>query len=255
MEQFVVAIPSYQRAGKQSTAEYMHKIGLPKDSVYIFVQTEQDYEAYKKHEEIANVVYASADSVPKARNNILRHFDCNILMMDDDVRRISIMRKKLEPINSREQFANIFNKCFAHTAKNGSGVFGIYPVYNEFFMSPTISTKVTVNTVVGFTKGFKLMFDERYTAKEDIELCARILHNGGRVCRHNYLAVDAKHRTNSGGCYEAWHSDENKKAVKRLCMSYPEILAPQSKNEKEVRVIIKDKKIQLAGTKGEKREN
>jgi len=246
MENFIIAIPSYNRPERQITLEYLEILNIPKDRIFTFVQTADDYEAYQKYAGMSNIILARANTVTEARNNILRHFDCNILMLDDDIRRISIIKKgKLAPVESREMFARIINNCFDHTKRNGGKIFGIYPVYNEYFMSPTISTKVTVNTVIGFAEGFDMKFDERYKTKEDIELCSRILRNGGRVFRHNYIAVDAKHRTNSGGCYKTWHSDENEKVVKRLCITYPEILAPQSKNAQEVRVIIKDTKIPL----------
>lgn len=250
MENFVIAIPSYKRPESQATVEYISGMGVPKERIYIFTQTQDDYEAYQKYAGVSQIVYAEAKSVTEARNNILCNLDGNILMMDDDIRRISIMKAgNLEPITEREMFAKIINECFEKTKKARAEIFGVYPVYNEYFMSPTISTKVTVNTVMGFAEGFDKKFDEQYTTKEDIELCSRILHNGGKVLRFNYLAVDAKHRTNAGGCYDVWHSDENRKTVKRLCVAYPEILAPQAKKPEEVRVIAKDVKIPIRRSK------
>jgi len=250
MESFIVAIPSYQRAEKQATVDYLSGLGIPKERIYIFVQTAKDRTEYGKYSDRANVVLAAADGIAKARNNILRHFAGakNILMMDDDISRVSRMRKgKLVGIDTREEFAETFNRCFGMTQRRGGPLFGIYPVHNAFFMSQSISTAVTVNTVIGFLRGERLEFDESYKAKEDLELCARVLDGGRPVMRYNFLAMNAKHRTNAGGCHDAWHSDENRIAVERLCAAYPEIFAPHAKKADEVRVILKDEgKIDLA---------
>lgn len=249
MESYTVAIPSYQRAGKQGTLEYLAALGVPKDRIYIFVQTEDDRDAYQQHAGQANIVYAAADGIAKARNNILRHFGGakNVLMMDDDISAIGILRRgQLADIQSREELAENINRCFKVAQKHRAQVFGLYPVYNAFFMSRTISTAVTVNTVVGFCAGFDMRMNETYKAKEDIELCARILNSGGSVFRYNFLAVKAKHRTNAGGCCDTWKSDENRKAAQRLCRTYPAILAPHARKPDEVRVIAKDdRKIDL----------
>lgn len=245
---FNIAIPSYHRSGKQDTLTYLTTLGVPKDRIFIFVQDKDDYSAYQQYKDQCNIVFAEADCVTKARNNILNTLSTNLVMMDDDIRRISVLKDKhLVPLEDKASFDKIFDDCFKHTKDNKGKMFGIYPVYNDYFMSQTVSTRVTVNTVLGFTENFGLRFDERYKAKEDIELCARILKAGGNVFRYNYLTVDAKHRTNDGGCHKEWHSGENEKAVKMLCLSYPTILKP--KKADEVRVIIKDKKIKRNGGK------
>ncbi len=243
MENFIMAIPSYRRSDKQITVDYLSKLGIPKERIYIFVQTAKDKEEYKRHEHKATVVLAAANGVATARNNILRHFagTANILMMDDDISTISKLRNdKLIAIETRDEFAKLFNKCFAMAQKRKTPLFGIYPVHNAFFMSQSISTAVTVNTVIGFVRGYEMLFDESYKTKEDIELCARILDGGGEVLRYNFLAPNAKHRTNAGGCFETWHSNENVKTVERLCRKYPKILAPQCNKPHEVRVLLKD---------------
>lgn len=248
MQKFIMAIPSYQRAEAQGTLEYLSGIGIPKDRIYIFVQTESDWISYQKYESRCNVVFAAADGIAKARNNILRYFKgrFDIFMLDDDVSYIGRLRKNtIYPIQRKEEFEETIERCFEQARKKAAPMWGVYPVNNAFFMQKSISTKVTVNTAVGFTKGQILTFNETFTAKEDIELCARILHFGGTILRYNFLSVNAKHRTNTGGCYEAWHSSEHKATVARLCKMYPDVLAPNSRKPNEVRMVLKDRKIQL----------
>lgn len=248
MEKYIIAIPSYQRAEKQITLDYLHRLGIPRELIYIFVQTAADQAAYSQHEGRATIVYAAANSIAAARNNILKYFAGvkNIVMMDDDISAISKLNgNKLVPIENRAELADTLNRCFGVALSHNSPLFGLYPVHNAFFMSKTISTAVTVNTVLGFAKGHSIRFDESYKAKEDIELCGRIINSGGKVVRINFLAPNAKHRTNSGGCHDTWASSANRAAVERLCKAYPKIFAPHSTKPDEVRVIHKDLKINL----------
>ena len=251
-----MAIPSYQRSEAQVTLKYLCGIGIPKERIYVFVQTEHDYKKYQKYEDRCSVIFAPADGVAKARNNILRYFkgQQDILMLDDDVSYLGRLHvDKIAPIKKAEEFDETIGKCFEQTRRFMAPMFGVYPVNNAFFMQRSISTKVTVNTVVGFLRGQILTFNETFSAKEDIELCARVLHEGKSILRYNFLSVNAKHRTNVGGCYEAWHSTAQKETVTRLCRMYPDILAPNNTKPNEVRMVLKDRKIHI-GKKGDKRQ-
>ena len=232
----------------QGTLDYLTEMGIEKDRIYIFVQTEQDNADYQIYADRCNIVYAPADGIAKARNNILRHFkgQRDVFMFDDDVSYIGRLKgDSITPIKDKDEFDETIGRCFEQARRKAVPIWGVYPVNNAFFMQKSISTKVTVNTAVGFTKGQILTFNETFAAKEDIELCARILNAGGVVLRYNFLSVNAKHRTNAGGCFEAWHTTANKTTAVRLCKMYPNILGPNSKKPEEVRMILKDKKIHL----------
>ena len=243
----IYGIPSYKRSDKQETLEFLLRMGVPEDIIYIFVQTEEDYELYtNNYANKCHVIYRTADSVSKARNNILNYFEGkdNLMMLDDDVSCFAVGSKgvKFREIKAGKQFFDTVDRMFSITAQLHGQMFGLYPVYNEFFMGNDISTKVTVNTVLGFPKGFQFRFNENYRAKEDIELCGRILSSGGRVIRFNNLAFKAKHRTNPGGAYDAWHSNINEKLSSELALIYPDVFAIKKNNTSEVRMVMKDEK-------------
>lgn len=248
MEQFVMAIPSYKRADKQGTLEYLAGMGMEKDRIYIFVQTEEDYLAYQKYTDRCHVIYRPADGVAKARNNILRYFkgQTDLFMLDDDVSYIGRLKgKEVKPIQDKSQFEATIARCFEQARKVAAPMWGVYPVNNAFFMQKSISTQVTVNTAVGFPRGQVLNFNETFEAKEDIELCARVLSKKQKILRFNFLSVNAKHRTNPGGCFDAWHSLAHVTTVARLSRMYPDILTASRKKPNEVRMVLKDKKIHL----------
>ena len=239
-------IPSYKRAEKQETLAFLRSMGVPAEDIFIFVQTEDDHISYEnRYGSLCNIVFVPAEGVAEARNNILEFFGDreNILMMDDDVSSFAVgsKGKKFVEIQAA-QFESVVKRMFDINAQLHGRMFGMYPVWNEFFMSNDISTKVTVNTVLGFPKGFSLRFNEKYKAKEDIELCGRILSSGGRVVRFNNIAYKAKHRTNPGGAYDAWHSDINKRLSSELELIYPDVFSVKSNNPNEVRLVKRDEK-------------
>lgn len=237
------AIPSYLRSDKQETVDYLRSVGIPKERIYVFVQTEDDYSKYKAaHGDKCEIIYREADSVPKARNNILRFFkkEKNILMMDDDVSRFETGSKesRLEELESPD---TVIASLFDITKRLHGQIFGLYPVDNNFFMKDSVCMKKPVNTVIGFPKGFPLLFDESYIAKEDIELCGRIMDMGGSIVRFNNITFKARHRTNDGGCKDVWKSGVNAMYAKQLTMTYPDIYAVKGNNRQEIRTIVADR--------------
>jgi len=256
MEEFVYAIPSYKRAQRQVTLEYLSRIGVPKELIWIFVQTEEDHREYQIHNSRANIVLMEADGIARARNNILNRLkDRNLLMMDDDVKRVSILRGgALVGIESRLDMAFAVNRCFTQARNLRSKMFGVYPVDNAFFMSDDISTRVAVNTVMGYASGFPFRFDETFETKEDAELCGRVLWRGGNVVRFNNIAVSADHRKDKNGYIDAEHQSENLRMVKKLCARYPDTYAPQKGKPWEVRMKLKDDKVPTAPFKLSRQE-
>lgn len=238
-ENTVFCIPSYKRSDSQETLSFLRTAGVPKDKINIFVQTVEDLHNYEKYQTECGVIYAHADNLPQARNNILEAFSAekNIVMMDDDISSISVGIKGKPFVEI--DVLSLFSMAFEKTAEMRGSMFGFYPVYNNFFMSDTIDTQKPVNTILGFPKGFKYRFDKRFIAKEDLELCGRVIASGGRVVRFNNVAFKAKHRTNSGGTHDIWKSGVNKKYANLLEQLYPDIYKVMESKQEEVRAITK----------------
>lgn len=249
--EIVYAIPSYNRAYKQTTVNYLHGIGVGKERIFVFVQTDSDERAYEESiGDKAKIIKRRANKCAEARNNVLNTLSAahRILMLDDDVKAIGVLKgETIQRLETASEMDDLFSKCFKTSEKAGVGVFGVYPVYNAFFMETTISTRSPINTVFGFAKGFKGRYDESYDTKEDAELCARILAAGKKILRFNFLAVDADHRKTKKGYIDDWHQEENIRCVRRLVFEYPAIYKAQTNKPWEVRTLIKDQKIVLGG--------
>ena len=223
----VFCIPSYKRFERQDTLSLLLSLGVDISDIYLFVQTEEDRELYMRYVGNCNLIYAAADSLPKTRNNILNAIskEKNVVMLDDDISAIQTGAKgrKLQTINSQEQFFEVINRMYDLTKALGGKMWGFYPICDSFFMSDTLDTKKPVNTILGFPKGFDLRFDEKFIAKEDIELCGRILGSGGSIIRCNNIGFKAKHRTNKGGANDIWKSGVNKKFASLLNFMSPDV--------------------------------
>lgn len=244
--EFVYAIPSYKRANKQITVDYLNKSGVPKEKIYVFVQTEADKEEYENSIGTkAEIVMRAADGVARARNNVLNTLveSNNVVMLDDDIKSIGKLADgKIKRFESSLEFEQAFLKCFEMCGRGWAQIFGVYPVYNAYFMEQSISMRTPINTVFGFLKGFKYRYDESYDTKEDAALCAKLLASGRQILRFNYLTVDADHRKTKDGYIDSWHQEENLRCVRRLISEFPTVYKMQTNKPWEVRSIIKDKK-------------
>jgi len=247
---FVYAILSYNRSERQLTVNYLQKIGIKKEQIFVFVQTEEDK---KKYEEIignfAQIILKEASRGVEARNNILNELidKTNVMMLDDDISAIGQLNgsNEIVKIEDGETLNKTFGTFFELCEKSKVKMFGIYPVFNDFYMERSISTKAPINTVFGILKGFKERFNEEYDTKEDAEICARILRTGRSIFRFNSLAVEADHRKTKNGYIDDWHQEENVRCVKRITREYPTVYKEQKGKPWEVRCIIKDKKIKF----------
>lgn len=248
---FIYVIPSYNRVNRQITVNYLNGMGIPKERIYVFVQTEDDEKSYTDViGDKANIILRDAKRGIEARNNILDTLvaEHNLLMLDDDIRVIGVLNgEKIEKITTAEKMDETFTYCFEMCEKTKVGVFGVYPIYNEYFMERTISTQSPINTIFGFMKGFPHRYNYDYDTKEDAEICARILYSKGNILRFNYIAVDADHRKDKNGYIDEWHQEENIRCVKKLLKDFPTIYKMQKDKPWEVRTIIKDRKIILPG--------
>lgn len=247
LDNTVFCIPTYKRSDRQDTLQYLKSVGIEQNEVYLFVQTEEDYRLYKRYGDLCTLVYKSADNLPKARNNILDYFGGtkNIVMMDDDVSVIAEGSKgrKFRNIEDRETLCRVISDAYELTSSFCGAIWGFYPVPNEFFMTDTVDTQKPVNTILGFPKGFDARFDERFIAKEDIELCGRLLFSGQKIIRFNNLSFKAKHRTNKGGANEVWKSGKNAYYSSLLEIMYPGVYRVQRNNPEEIRTITRNGRV------------
>lgn len=247
MFEYRIVIPSYNRVDNQAAVEYLHGLGFGEDELTVFVQNKKDYKAYKKVlGDKADVVFEEAGSVSENKNNVLRAYRGeNIIMISDAVKSLQRLDDgKLVDVASREEFDNLVYRCFKRARKVDADVWGIYPTNNAYFMKDKVEDKnLLIGCFMGFSKRFDMLFDERFRVKEDYWLCCEIIKNGGNVVRFDNLCVNRSHRI-KGGCHEDWHaSDANEVACSILLSEFPEVVSEHPKREGEVRFIYGKKNV------------
>ena len=235
-------IPSYKRAEKQLTLNYLHNLGYTKEQIIISTQTEDDFKEYKSlYNDKAVIVFGLGNNVSDNRNNILKNIPNGerVVMLDDDIKSLQkLVNGKLQYIDTKEELDKFIENAFDYCKKNNARIWGVYPVCNAYFMKNTIDKK---NILIGCVLGLKneFLFDNQFRTKEDYELCCREMKQGYNCVRFNNVTANALHKTNAGGCKDVWKFEINKKCADMLIEKYPMFIKRNSKKLDEVRFIGK----------------
>jgi hypothetical protein len=244
---YVIAIPSYQRAEllNKKTLQTLADHNIPSKRIYVFVANKTEEEIYRK---ILNPNYyghliVGEKGLKNQRNFISRYFknDQEILNMDDDIGGFKILKHHntslkarstqsyrtkyyLEPLSNLNEFiTNAFKLLRKHTLF----LWGLYPIANPYFMTPTISTdlKLIVGPVWGsinrHDSDLRLTIDE----KEDVERTLQYYVKDGGVLRFNNTCVQTTYYKTPGGM-QADQRDRKKDALESaiyLNKKYPNL--------------------------------
>lgn len=241
---FYFGIPSYKRAHKQLTLEYLLSMGYEKEQIVIATQTKDDYKEYtERYGEKATVVYGEGSCVGDNRNNILNSLPkgVKIVMLDDDIKCIQELNKdgKLQDIKDKSHLNEVFNGFFDYCEKHNANIWGVYPVSNAYFMKRKIDNK---NILAGFVLGVvngTFLFNREFKIKEDYELCCRQIKTGYNCVRFNWITAKVKYKTNDGGCQDNSRNDVNLKCTNRLVEMYPNLVKMNTSKQGEVRYVGK----------------
>lgn len=229
------AIVSYKRAGKVKTLHMLECYGVPKDQIFIFVQTDSDKLEYEdEYSDRANVVCMKASNCAGNRNNALTYLRSQgykyILLMDDDVSNLMRMvpsdtgktRFKCKTIKltgggeSRKEFDRLIQEHVEIIEKGAT----VVAAYGESPMN--LANRKRLRKKLGLTRGTYMLFgkesplfNQNMPCCDDFELSARIVANGGQsivdetVCLSTVSVKETASDDSLGGCAEYYNSDAN----------------------------------------------
>ena len=250
---YVIAIPSYKRPDliyKKTLATLARHLGTdPPISIYVFLANQDELAVYQtamppKFPLPASMVHfvIGEKGLKKQRNFIMDYFPActNIVQMDDDlddILELVIPEKRLlgkrpnrahrlQPIRDLHQFIlAAFDKCRSVAAN----IWGIYPVPNAYFMTPTQTTdlRFIVGPMFGVINRhdthLKLTTDE----KENVERTLKYFTLDGRVLRYNNITVATRYFKTMGGMQASQRSTDRRasalKAAEYLHLLYPDL--------------------------------
>jgi hypothetical protein len=224
---YVVAIPSYKRSLllSQKTLKMLSTGSVPSSCIYVFVANQLEAEEYKRSTSVKIVV--GELGISQQRNFIANYFPRNTLVVsiDDDVE--GIYKKKGEGLEKIENVDMFFKAAFKQCMNAGLFLWGVYPVFNAFYMkhSITIDLRFILGTLFGFVsrpgdKSLKLSLET--ATKEDFEQTILYFIKDGGVMRFNDVGLKTKFFNPNGGLggLEA-RFEKSELAAKALGEKYP----------------------------------
>ena len=250
---YVIAIPSYKRTNmiyKKTLATLAQHLGqTPPVPIYVFLANKDelvDYQLARPREfqlpESSVKFVVGEKGLKNQRNFIMDYFPActNIVQMDDDLDEVLELvvpgerplgkrpnrANRLKPIQDLHQFILLaFDKCRA-TAAN---IWGIYPVPNAYFMTPTQTTdlRFIVGPMFGVINrhdaGLRLTTNE----KENVERTLKYFTLDGRVLRYNNITVATRYFKTMGGMQASQRTSARRanalRAAEYLHKLYPEL--------------------------------
>jgi len=241
---FKIVIPSMGRPNGLITPELFKGSQVV---LTVYVHSREDEILYVENNPDINIVNLNVPpGVQNIRNAILEHNNPGdkLVFMDDDVNnllRLSVDGKKIIPLNQQETI-KFMEHAFSFCENAGANMWGVYPIKNAFYMSNRISPN---NFIIGQVMGIvisEIRIDSELDLKEDYDLTIQHILRDKKVARFNNICINAKQRTNPGGCVTYRTKEKMLAASSRLIELYPKYVKLNPKREGEVLLKFKVKK-------------
>ena len=227
---YVVAIPSYDRPEGiiEKSLKTLSDGGVPRSLVHIFVANKAEEKRYKnsipKH--MYGKIVVGKIGITEQRKFIIKHYPekQSIVSIDDDVEGVfqKVSDKELKKILDVHKF---FINAFQTLKKENLYIWGIYPVFNPFFMKNKTTTdlKFIIGTLYGFInrKTNTIQPSSKIKEKEDYEQSIKYFIKDGGVVRFNDVTIKAKKHAPGGLGVTEGRLDANRVAAEYLEENYP----------------------------------
>lgn len=232
---YIIVIPSFNRPEliQSKTLALLYRHNIPHHKITIFVANKEQYDLYKST--VPQTLYGSLVigvlGLKNQRNFIMDYYPegTNIVQMDDDLDKIveliiSGNQKTIKPIENLHEF---IQHAFQICREKNIFLWGVYPLANSRFMTPTITTNLRF--IVGPFWGvinrhrndLKLTIDE----KENTERTLQHYVIDHAVLRFNNVGIETRYYKNKGGMQNEGKNrkDEALKSVYYLHKKYPKL--------------------------------
>jgi hypothetical protein len=219
LSEYLVAIPSYKRPEtlRDRTLKLLMKYNIEPKKIYIFVADKSQEKIYRDilPKNSYNKIVVGVPGIKNIRNFMPKYFKEGqyIFYMDDDIYSLNecINTKGIEKKDNKlielKSLKNIINKAFNLCEKTGITNWGVYPVFNPYFMKPTtkkVNEYVSTNLcyIIGFMTG---VINNRKAEirtiddKEDYERSIKYYLKDNGLLRFNNITADTKCYKEPGG--------------------------------------------------------
>lgn len=224
-----IAIPTYNRSDviEKKTLTTLLEGGIKSSQIYIFVANETEKRLYEQIPASKyNKIVVGKLGITNQRNFIKHYFKQgdHVVSIDDDVEGIYKLQgqKVTQKLVKVKDVAAFFQCAFDTLKKENKYLWGIYPVYNPYFMNNTVSKELSF--IIGALHGYIVRDTPDLIAevKEDYE--QSILHylKDGGVIRFNNITIKTKFLAPGGVGKDRFQA--NKKSAKYLQKKYPKLV-------------------------------
>lgn len=211
MLDYIIAIPSYKRADvcRDKTLKMLATNKISSNKIYVYVANKEEYEEYKKilDKSTYNKLIVGIKGLVPQRKFIMSEWSegKHIVFFDDDVAKIDLTLSSMFRGKSLDHF---FKTAFQECKKQGSYIWGVYPVFNPFFRKSREEMSTCLNYIVGAFYGvinrpklkeLDLIITRENGQKEDVERTLKYFIRDGIVLRFNRVGFITKYYGKSGG--------------------------------------------------------
>tara|TARA_Y100001970_G_C14256773_1_gene876105 strand:+ start:4756 stop:5553 length:798 start_codon:yes stop_codon:yes gene_type:complete len=261
LKEFVIAIPSYKRPEllRDQTLRLLKEYHIPQKKIYVFVANNEQSEIYrlvlKKQYPNINIVIGKP-GLKEIRNFMPKYFKQGqyIFYLDDDM--YALMEcvgdnKKNNKLVRLRSLKNLINKGFRLCEKHKCALWGIYPVYNPYFMK-TKNDNNYYSTDLKFIIGYGCGVINDHSCelrsianKEDYERTIKYYLKYDKVIRFNNIVAKTKCYSEPGGLQsdglKKRQEMEHKSAV-YLINKYPKLVFPKKTKSEFAEIRLYDKR-------------
>ena len=201
---YQIAIPSYRRATicNERTLRTLQICKIDPELITVFVVEDeyQDYLNILNPYWYGNIVIGKKGLIEQ-REFIADYYKVGsrIISMDDDIESIDLSMTGYESLDVF--FTEAFHECEIHNAY----IWGVYPVYNQFFRKDRIPITYGLSFLIGAFYGYINREDNprieliRNGNKEDVERSLLYYERDGIVIRFNKVGFKTKYYGTDGG--------------------------------------------------------
>jgi hypothetical protein len=228
-DQYIIAIPSYKRSSllNARTLKTLHDLGIPASKIHVFV-VEEDKETYETelNREWYGKIVVGVPTIVAQRQFIVDYFTEGqwIISLDDDIESLDL---SLTEFKTADEF---FRKAFATCVEEEAYLWGIYPVFNEYFRKDRQPVTTSISFVVGAFYGFINRHDDDLKThlaknKEDVERSILYYLKDKKIIRFNRIGFKTKYYGSDGGGLGNKKSrlETNKADAVALNETYPDL--------------------------------
>jgi hypothetical protein len=224
---FQVAVPSHNRVDVLpiKTLALLLDGGVNPRRITVFVADEAERELYEAVVGDCRLV-AGRLGLREQLNFIHTWYPegLPVVKIDDDVTAIEELTPdgKLAPVHC---IPSVFQEAFALADKVGARLWGTYPVYNAFFMRPTVTTDLRF--CIGHLCGYRIDPAVQLGAphKTDYETTLRYWDADHAVLRMNHLVAKTRYRA-KGGLDGIRTPEAEEQSVEYLVEHWPQHVRP-----------------------------